>query len=133
MPIININNVRRLKHRQQIRLGLPACMRSNYMYFWGVDLYKSVDVQKTQWTPNPIEHTIIAVTSETLFKQNLYTVKASILNLYLFYFSIPYSNTLYIRYFLSIWNKPNMTKWVIHFIITHDYIRNIFGSAVAQW
>ena len=33
---------------------------------------------------------------------------------------------LYIRYFLSIGNKPNMTKWDIHLILTHDYIINIF-------
>ena len=49
--------------------------------------------------------------------------------------SISYSNVLYTLHFLLIRNKPNMTKWVINLIITHDYIRNkLFwqcsGSAV---
>ena len=62
------------------------------------------------------------------------TGKASILiNLYLFH-SIPYSNALYIRYFVSIRNKTNMTEKVINLIISHDYIEILFnvrsGSAI---
>ena len=27
-------------------------------------------------------------------------------------------------------NKPNMTEWVINLIITHGYIRNLFGERI---
>ena len=44
-------------------MGLPGCIHA-ITYFFGVDLRKNVDVEKTQSIPNPIEHSNIAVTSD---------------------------------------------------------------------
>ena len=105
ITIIDIDNLCKLQHREQIWTQLPMHMRSNNIWFLGVNLGKSVDAQNTQSIPKPF----IAMASETLFKQNLYTCKQCIallqekhvfwINLNLFYLSISNLNALYILFF----------------------------------
>ena len=80
--------------------------------------------------------------------------QAFLVNLYLFHLSIPYSNALYTRNFLPIKNITKIEvgkqgeqnqhrdlKWKTaigrclgrNLIITHAYIRYVFGGTLSQW